>query len=60
MLNARCFDNHLLRHPEDVAGGEGHLGGGAALHCFDRLRNDFAKILTPILTKTWMPMTKPD
>ena len=29
------FDNnHLLRHPEDVAGGEGHVGSGAPLRVF--------------------------
>ena len=27
-------NNHLLRHPEDVAGGEGHVGGGAPLRLY--------------------------
>ena len=27
--------NYLFSHPEDVAGGEGHVGGGAALDCTD-------------------------
>ena len=31
------YSNYLFSHPEDVAGGEGHVGGGAALDCTDIL-----------------------